>query len=452
MTKSSVSKKYKQEDIAHLLHGFIDQREFAESGSMIIVEASGVNVKDIDGNEYIEARSGSMSVNIGYGRLELAEVAKLQMSRMPFYVSFGGGANVQEIDLACKLAGLTPPGLERFMFTNSGSDAVETALKIARYYWRAKGKNKYKIISLDRSYHGATYGAISLTANPVYFKNFEPLVPGFFHIACPYCYRCPYGKSYPGCEIDCAQALEKTIEEEGEDTVAAFLSEPMTAVAGYVLPPPEYWKKVMEICTKHNVLLIIDEVITGFGRTGKFFASEHWGIKPDIMTFSKGLASSYMPMAGTVISEKIYQAIKESGNPFLHVFTFGGHPVGCAVALKNIEIILGENLVDNAAKTGTYLLERLDALQKKSPYIGAVRGRGLWCGVELVADKDTKATFDPGKKVPKGVLSRCREKGVILGGFAGDVLGIGPPLIIKKDEIDKVVDALEWALQRIQAS
>ena len=451
MGQEEVSQKYKREDIIHLLHGFIDQREFVESGSMIVVEASGINIKDIDGKEYIEARSGSMSVNIGYGRQELAEVAKAQMSRMPFYVSFGGGANVPEIDLALKLAELTPPGLQRFMFCNSGSDAVETALKIARYYWRSNGQNRYKIISLDRSYHGATYGAISLTANPVYTKGFEPLLPGFIQMACPYCYRCPYGKSYPGCDIDCAQALEKVIEKEGEETVAAFMSEPMTAVGGYVLPPPEYWKRVKEICAKHKVLMIIDEVITGFGRTGKFFASEHYGIRPDIMTFSKGLASSYMPMAGTAISQKIYEAIKESGSPFLHVFTFGGHPVGCAVALKNIEILLRENLVDNAAKMGAHLLERLDALQQKSPYVGSVRGKGLWCGVELVADKATKKTFDPAKKVAKGVLSRCREKGIILGGFAGDVLGIGPPLIIKQDEIDKVVDAFEWAIQRIPA-
>jgi len=443
-------KVYKREDMAHLLHGFVDQREFAESGSAIIVEANGVRIKDIDGKEYIEARSGSMSVNIGYGRVELAEVAKSQMSKMPFYVSFGGGANVQEIELARKLSELTPSGLQRFMFTNSGSDAVETALKIARFYWRAKGQNKYKIISLDRSYHGATYGAMSVGGAPAYSKNFEPLVPGFIHIVSPYCYRCPLGRSYPGCDIDCAHSLERTIESEGEDTVAAFMSEPMVGVAGYVLPPPEYWPKIMEICKKHHVLLIIDEVITGFGRTGKFFASEHWGIQPDMMTMSKGLASSYMPMAGTVISEEIYRSIREMGAAFLHVFTFGGHPVGCAVALKNIEIILEEKLVDNAARMGEYLQHRLGKVQEQSPYIGAVRGLGLWCGVELVADKGTKATFAPEKKVAKGVLSRCRERGIILGGFAGDVLGIGPPLIIKKEELDQVIDTFEWAVRGIK--
>ena len=378
MATVSLRKSYKNDDIAHMLHGANVPSVFAKSGNKIFVEGYGVRLIDIDGKEYIDAMSSGFCGGLGYRNQEIIEAATTQMTKLHSCMSFAGRSSPPEIDLACKLVEVTPAGLERFMFTNSGSDANETAFKIVRWYWRERGLDKYKIISLENAYHGATYGAQSASSYPAFtHKYFEPQVPGFSHIPSVYCYRCPYGKSYPGCGIVCAQALDEAIVKEGKDKVGAFLAEPIETAAGMLVPPPEYWPRIMEICKKRDVLLIIDEVINGFGRTGKFWASEHWDIIPDIIVFSKGIAGGYMPIAGVGITEEIYESMIKNDKPFPHVFTYGGHPASCAVALKNIEIMLRDNLIEKAAETGIYLKQRLSKMQEQSPYVGDIRGRGL---------------------------------------------------------------------------
>jgi adenosylmethionine-8-amino-7-oxononanoate aminotransferase len=451
MAKVRLRESYRREDMTHMFHGGTVPSEFAKSVNRIYSEGHGVRLTDIDGKEYIDAMSSGLVAFLGYGNQELVEAARLQMGRLHSAPSFANRSNMPEIDLARKLSEITPARIKRFMFTNSGSDANDSAIKIVRWYWREKGKNKYKIISLESAYHGATYGAMSATSFPGFsHKNFEPFVPGFLRVPNFYCYQCPLGKSYPGCDIACAQALEKVIEKEGKDTVGAFFSEPVETSAGTLVPPPEYWPKVMEICKKHNVLLIIDEYITGFGRMGKFFTSEYWDIKPDIIMFAKGLASGYLPMACVGITEEIYEGMTKNDTSFAHVFTYGGHPVSCAVALKNIEIIERENLIEKAEKMGVYAKDRLKNIQKQSPYVGDVRGMGLYFGIELVANKDRKEPFAPEKNVSVGVRARLYEKGIIVGGFGPNNITLGPPLIITKDEIDCVLDGLEWGLKTIK--
>ena len=451
MSKVKLREGYRREDIQHLLHGATVPSEIRKNVNRIYREGHGVRLIDIDGKEYIDAMSSGLVASLGYGNQELAEAARAQMSTLHSAPSFANRSNTVEIDLARHLTEITPPGITRFFFTNSGSDANDSAIKIVRWYWREKGQNKYKIISQDSAYHGATYGAMSASSFPGFsHENFAPFVPGFIKIPNFYCYRCPFGKSHPGCGIECAQTLEKTIKKEGEDSVAAFLCEPVETSAGTLIPPPEYWPKVRQICDKHHVLLVIDEYITGFGRMGKWFASEYWDLKPDLVMFAKGLASGYMPMGCIGITEEVYEGMTKRDTPFAHVFTYGGHPVSCAVALKTIEIMTRENLLEKAITMEEHIRRRLHQIQKETPYIGDVRGLGLYFGIELVEDKETRKPFDPAKNVSAGVRARLYEKGMIVGGFGPNNITLGPPLIITIDEIDYVLDGLEWAMKGIK--
>jgi len=451
MAEASITEKYRRKDMDHMVRSLILPSEFAKTGEQIFVKGSGIKLIDTDGKEWIDISSGGLCVAIGYGNQELPEVAKEQMSKLSHCFTGGGRALAAEVDLACKLVDLVPEGLKRFQFVNSGSDANETAFKFARWYWREKGLNKYKIISLDDCYHGATYGALSAAGGPLRGDAiFGPFAPGFIHTATPYCYRCPFNKSYPGCDIDCASALEETIEKEGEDTVAAFIAEAVPKTISY-LALRDYWTKVVKICKEHRVLLIIDEYITGFGRTGKFFASEHSGLRPDIMIFSKGLASGYLPIVGIAFSEEIYNGLAQNDTYPIHGFTYTGHAVCCAVALKNIEIMLRDKLVENAAEMGKHIQKRLAVIQERQPYIGDVRGSGLYWMEEPVADKSTKAQFEPKKKAQllAQLRSRLREKG-ILAGALGLGIGLYPPLIITREEVDYVLDAMEWSYSGVK--
>jgi len=451
MARESEKEELKRKDIAHVLHGQVVPSVFHKSGCTFYESAHGVRVVDMDGKEYLDGMCAGACANIGYGRAEIAEVAKEQMIKLQHYPNYGYLANIPEIELCAKLAEIAPAKIERFMTQNSGSDAVEAAVKAARFYWGEKGKrDKHKIISLDKSYHGTTAGAISVTGDPFWLHpNLAPFASGFLHVkALPYCYRCLWGKSYPDCNFECAQTLEEAIEKEGEDTVAAFLSEPMWLGVGVHVAPPGYWQKITEICQRHNVLIIIDEVITGFGRNGEFWCSDIYDIKPDILAFSKGLAAAYMPMAGVGITDEIYKGITAHDAMFPQVHTFSGHAVGCAVALKTIEITLKEKLAENAAEMGKYILERLAPLKKESPYVGDVRGLGMATGVELVANKDTKEPLSAEKTAE--VVSRCYEKGVIVVAFGDNILRWGLPLIATKKDIDIILDTVEWAIKGIQ--
>lgn len=437
--EKTLGQGWAEDDRKHLLHGGVPLNSFVEKGSeMIIDEGHGIILKDFCGKEYIDGLSGVCCVNLGYGREELAEAALTQMLKLSYTPNFEGFANTAAIEYARKLAEFTPKGLDRFFFANSGSEANESAYKIARYHWINQGKeSKTKIISLQHSYHGLNIASMSATGIEEAQRKMGPLAPGFIHIPAPFCYRCSLGKEYPICNLACAQALDETINREGEDTVAAFVGEPVIGGGGTIFPPPEYWPRVRQICTERNVLLILDEVMMGFGRTGKKFACEHWDIIPDMMLMSKGMTSSALPFSAVALSDKVFQGML-GPDPFFHLYTCGAHPVCCAVAMKNLEILVRENLVENSAKVGKYMLERLKDLQEY-PHVGEVRGLGLLAAIEIVRDKETR-TFDA--NIAHKLVDAARERGLIVR-VTGSAIQIAPPLITTETDIDVIMDIIK---------
>jgi len=425
-------------DQDHILHPACP---VGKNVGIVFNQGQGVILQDIEGKEYIDCSSQLTCVNLGYGRTEITNAIVEQMNRLEYTTLFFGFSHTAAIECSQKLAEITPEGLDHFLFTSGGSEGTETAFKIARL-----STKKHKIISLYDSYHGVTLGSLSATGEGkgTEWHGLEPLAAGFIHIPSYYCYRCPFGKEYPGCDIQCAKFLAETIEREGPETVAAFIAEPILGVGGTISPPPEYWPKVREICTKYDVLLIDDEVMTGFGRTGKFFALEHWGVKPDIMVMAKGITSAYFPFGAVAINDKVYHSLE---GLTISAFTYSGHPVGSAIAVKVIEAYIKDNVLENSATVGKYALDRLNAEFKSLPCVGPINGLGLFIGIEVVKDKDSKTTFDPELRVPMQILARARENGLLIRARSiadspGDRIALSPPLIITTEEIDRAIDIL----------
>ena len=439
MEKKSRKPEWAEEDSKHQLHGGVPLDAFAEKGSdMIISEGHGLILRDVYGKEYIDALSGAICVNLGYGCEELPEVAMAQMAQLSYLMNWSNFANTAAIEYAGKLAEFTPAGLDRFFFANSGSEANESAYKIARYYWMNQGKkSKTKIISRQHSYHGLNLASMSATGMERFHERFGPLIPGFIRIPTAYCYRCPFDKEYPDCKLECAEALAEAIDREGEGTIAAFVAEPIHGTSGTIVPPPEYWPRVTQICKERNVLLILDEVMTGFGRTGKNFACEHWNFFPDMMLMSKGIINAALPLSAVAITEKVFQGMR-GPNAFYHLYTCGGHPVCCAVAMKSLEILLRKKLVENSATVGEYMLERLKELGEY-PHVGEVRGLGLFAAFEIVEDKKTRA---PNSSMAKKLVAAAKDRGLIVR-VAGTTIQVAPPLIATEDDIDKIMDILK---------
>ena len=438
MKETILKEGWSEKDRKHLLHGGVPLDAFAEKGSeMIITEGRGIILEDSQGREYIDGISGAVCVNLGYGRKELAEVAMAQMIKLCYSLGWSNFANTAAIEYASKLAEFTPDGLKRFFFANSGSEANESAYKIARFHWIRQGKeDKSKIISRQHSYHGLNLASMTATGMERFHTKMGPLVPGFIRIPAAYCYHCPFDKQYPSCELKCAEVLGEAIDLEGEDTIAAFVAEPISGTAGTIMPPPGYWSRIMEICAEHNILLIIDEVMTGFGRTGKMFACEHWGIIPDMMLLSKGIINSALPLSAVALSDKVFNGMV-GPDAFYHLYTCGAHPVCCAVAIKNLEILIRENLIENSARVGNYMLERLNEL-KEYPHIGEVRGLGLFGAFEIVQDKETRA---PDNNLAKKLVATARERGLIVR-VAGTAIQLAPPLITTEADIDQIMGIL----------
>ncbi len=440
-----------QEDLTHLLHPMTPLYEHAQRGPLVLVEGQGIMVRDSDGREYLDGLAGLWNVNVGHGRREIVAAAAAQMERLAFAPSFFGLSNVPAIQLGHRLAELTPPGLKRFFYTCGGSESNETAFKIARAYWRLRGRpEKYKIIARERAYHGPSYGALSATGLPQFHQYYGPLVPGFLHVMMPDPYRGTYDPArYADVGEAAAAALEEAIQREGPETVAAFIAEPVPGVGGVLVPPPSYFPRVQEICRRYQVLLIVDEVITGFGRTGRWFGVEHWGVQPDLMTLAKGITSGYLPLGAVALTEEIYQVLAAPGVTFLHGFTYYGHPVCCAAALANLAVIERERLVENAARMGEYLLARLTEL-RDHPLVGDVRGLGLMAGVELVADRATRRPFPPEKQVGRQVVHLARENGLLCRA-SGDIICFAPPLCIDRAGVDLLVGRFRRALETVAA-
>ncbi|MFO8060083.1 MAG: aspartate aminotransferase family protein [Bacillota bacterium] len=410
---------------------------------LVIVSGEGARVTDSLGREYIDGHGALWLANVGFGRQEIVEAATEQLRRLSYFPSFAGMANDMALVLAERLVNMTErEGMSRVFFSSGGSEAVETALKMARQYWRLKGQDrKYKVIARKKAYHGVTMGALSATGLVGNRRLFEPLVPGFRHIEPPHCYHCPYGLKPEGCNLVCAAELERTIEFEGPDTVAAFIGEPVMGAGGVIIPPDGYWQEIERICRKHDVLLIADEVITGFGRTGEMFGVRQWGVRPDIMVTAKALTSGYLPLGATLTREEIFHVClgkHGEGREFRHGNTYSGHPAACAAAMANIDIIEREDLVSRSRENGKYLLTRLQELESL-PAVGNVDGLGLIARLELARADGTP--FPPADLVGLGVARNLMRRGIILRAL-GDVVSFSPPLVIDRSEIDAMVDAL----------
>ena len=450
--QSDVTTDLTQLDLQSLWHPMVQHKKYERTPPKRMEKASGCYVTDDQGKEYLDAVSGLWCVNIGYGRQELAKVAYeqiVELSYFPLVMSHSPA-----IKLSAKLLELL--GFEgKVHFSNSGSEANEVAFKIARQYHAQTGKSgswRYKIISRYRAYHGNTMGALSATAQAERRSKYEPLVPGFLHVHPPYCYRCPFGKTYGECNIECATSIEDTINYEGAESVAAIIAEPVISGGGVIVPPDEYLPILREICDRHGILLIFDEVVSGFGRLGKMFGCEVWGVKPDIITMAKGITSGYLPLSATVVQQPIFEAFMDESDPsshFRHVNTYGGHPAATAVSLRNIEILETEHLPERAAQMGDYLMTQLAAL-KDHPYVGDLRGKGLLIGVELVADKQSKEPL-ASKQVGE-IVAYCLERGVIIGRNTNtvpklsNVLIMAPPLVLTEADADQMVTTLKQAL------
>ncbi|ACZ39864.1 aspartate aminotransferase family protein [Sphaerobacter thermophilus] len=437
-----------RKDKAHMLHPVSNLRQLQEYGPLVMARGEGVYLWDTDGKRYIDAFAGLWNVNVGHGRRELADAMREQGERLAFSPTFFGLATPPTIELAAKLASLFPGDLNYFNFTSGGAESNETAIKIARYYWALRGKpDKVKVLSRMMAYHGIAMGALSATGIPAYWQDFGPRPAGFIHLTPPYYYRHGEGMTEDEFVDSLVRELEETIQREGADTIAAFIGEPIQGAGGVVVPPDRYWPAIAEVLRRHDILLILDEVITGFGRTGTLFGMQQYGITPDIVSFAKGVTSGYVPLGGVGVSSKIFDVLAEPDRVFMHGFTYSGHPVACAVALRNIQIIEEENLAANAGEVGAYMIGELSKLLER-PYVGNVRGKGLMMLVELVADKETKAKFDPAQNLGGRLQAATRKRGIIVR-CNPDSIAIAPPLILTKEEASTVVEAIADSLTEV---
>lgn len=444
-----------QERLIHSLHHPVDHAE-----PVIYRRGRGSTVQDVEGREYIDGLSGLWCVNVGHGRTELAEAASEQMKELAYFSSYAGSSNVPAIMLARRLTEIAPD-MQAVFFTSGGAEANESALKTARFYWKAKGKPaKVKVVARHHGYHGVTLQAMSATSMGSYWKMFEPRVPGFVHIQTCYPYRFQGARPNETIGQAAARELEEAILREGPDTVAAFIGEPIHGAGGVIYPTEDYWPQVREICTRYDVLLIADEVITGFGRTGRWFGLSHWNVKPDILSFAKGVTSGYLPLGGIMVTKSIKQAMDsvEPANRWMHAHTYSAHPTCCAVALKNIEIIERERLSENAAKMGDRLYAALSASLGDHPNVGEVRGgKGLMAAIEFVEDRATKRNIAGDRKVASRIQAEMMKRGVVtrtrpVAGehpAPGDEVLFAPPLIITEAEIDRLVEALHGSVKAV---
>ncbi|WP_282606909.1 aspartate aminotransferase family protein [Pelagibius sp. Alg239-R121] len=431
---------WREADAAHHLHPFTDGKALAkDGGSRIITKAEGVWLTDSEGNQILDGMAGLWCVNLGYGRKELAQVAYDQMLELPYYNTFFKTATPSSVELAEKLARITPEGLNHVFYGSSGSEANDTIVRMVRHFWNLAGKPSKKIfISRNNAYHGSTMAAASLGGMAAMHGQADLPLPGFEHVMQPYWYDLGGDLTPDELGLKAAEALENRILILGAQNVAAFIGEPVQGAGGVIIPPESYWPKVQEICRKHDILLIADEVICGFGRTGNWFGCETFDIDPDIMPLAKGISSGYLPLSAVMVGERVANTLIEDGGEFYHGFTYSGHPVCCAVALENIRLLEEEKIVEQVRDdTGPYLQARLGELADH-PLVGEVRGVGFLGAIELVKDKATHMRFpDVGTT---GAL--CKDyamgNGLVMRAV-GDTLVVSPPLIMSRKEIDELV-------------
>ncbi len=422
------------------------------------VRGKGIRIWDTEGREYIDADSGAISViSIGHGVTEVADAIAEQAARLA-YVHDVQFQHEPAEELAAAIARFAPGSLNRTAFVSGGSEAVESAIKLARNHHVLRGhETKHVVLSRARSYHGATLFALSIGGVPHRQKPYLPyMASGHPEVVAPYCYRCPLGLAYPACDNACATDLERAILEIGAENVAAFIAEPIVAAAGPgITPQPGYYERIREVCDRHDIVMISDEVVTGWGRTGRNFGIDHWGVEPDVIVTAKGLAGGYVPLGAVIMSDAIAETFIGSGSSFVHDFTYGAHPVACAAGLAVLRIIERDRLVENAAVQGEYLFRRLRELADSQSLIGDIRGKGLLAGIELVADRSTGTPAPPELELARKVHLAAQEHGLMIypgagtDGVAGDQILVSPPLTVEADDIDEIVQRLALGLNDV---
>jgi len=435
-----------EQDAAHLIHPLHDAA--AHARAHVWVKGEGVMLTDAGGRQCIDGLAGLWNVTAGHGRRELAEAMSAQATQLAYVSGYSGSSNRPAIELAQRLADLCYPSINHFFFASGGGEATESSIKMARAYWKLRGRpDKTKVISRIEGYHGVTLAAMSATGLRAYWPLFEPRVPGFIHIPSPYPYRyeAPAGTSQGKAAAD---ELERAILREGADTVAMFIAEPVQGAGGVIVPQDDYFPRIREICDQYDVLLVADEVITGFGRTGRLFALEHWGIEPDIVQFAKAITSGYFPFGGIGVSDDIADTLREDGRPWMHAYTYSAHPVGCAVALRMLDIIAAERFPEQAAAKGQYLIDALRASLGDHPHVGEIRGKGLMCAVELVQDRDSKRPFSAEDAVGARVNREAIDRG-LFSRAKQDVYLLAPAIVISEPEMDRIVGILTDAIQAV---
>lgn len=433
-------------DKKYFIHPTSSIQQQQEHGAKIIVEkGEGIYVTDKNGNVFIDAMSSLWNVNVGHGREELAEAAAEQMKKLAFSSTFSTFSHEPAIKLAEKIASITPTGLNSVFFTSGGSESNDTAVKLVRHYWKIQGQpERRKIVALKRGYHGVAAASTSVTGIPEFWGMAGHMMTDITHADTPY-----------GSNTEKAiTSLRHTIEEEGSETIAAFMAEPVQGAGGVLIPPTDYFKEIRALCDEYGILFVADEVITGFGRTGKMFGMENWRVLPDLMTFAKGVTSGYIPLGGVVVSDHIHETLKEkSVGTLFHGFTYSGHPTATAVALANIDIIEREGLVENSRKMGEELQKGFQKIKNELDIVGDVRTLGLLGAVELVQDPETNKHFSPDLKVAGKVIEALHERGVICRSVTydgTDIICFAPPLIMDQSQVHTLVEKLHDAIKAVQ--
>ena len=439
-----------EKDHRHMIHPLHHTAGHADG--RVWVKGEGSYLYDADGNRFIDGLSCLWNVSAGHGRQELADAAARQMQEMAFCSSYAGGSNRPAIELAERLAPICYPQINNFYFTCGGGESTDSNIKLARFYWKSKGKpEKTKVISRIWGYHGVTLAAMCATGISSYWPMFEPRIPGFSHIPSPDPYHYPMPEDGSSQGIAAANELEKEILRQGPETVSMFIAEPVQGAGGVIPAQDDYFKRIREICDQYEVLLVADEVITGFGRTGKMFALDHYGIQPDLIQFAKSITSGSLPLGGIGISDEIAETITSSKSPWMHAYTYSGHPTTCAVALATLDIIEGEDLPGQAWTNGEAMLQKLHDALDDHPHVGNVRGKGMMHGIEIVKDKSTKEWFEPGfglgGKLTKALMARGLYTRV-----RSEVICNAPPLNTSVEILDEMVSIYRDAIVEVLGS
>lgn len=438
---------------ARFWHPMMHPAAMKDRKPLRIVRGEGCYVYDDSGNRFVDGVGGLWNVNVGHNRPEVKKAIADQLDQLEYFQLFDGVSNPPAEELSSRLIEvLAPEQMKRVVFSSNGSDATETALKLSRQYWKLMGqKDRTKFISLKEGYHGSHFLSASVNGNAAFRRNYEPMMPGCSHVQNPWTYRNPFTRDPEELAALCAKLLAQEIEFQGPDTVAAFIAEPVQGAGGVIVPPASYWPLVREVCDKYGVLLIADEVVTGFGRTGSLFGARGWGVKPDFMCFAKGISSGYVPLAATVFNGRVADAFESNADftgAVMHGYTYAGHPVSCAAAIASLNIVLQEDLANNAGKQGAYLLEALQPLVARHEAVGEVRGMGLMLAIDLVNDKQTRESISPMNGYAYAIAEVARQHGAIVRPVGTKII-MSPPLVMQRPEIDQIVSALDVAFKKV---